>query len=38
VIDPQVPPSLHDHAVRAVKACPALALRLRQARSGARRS
>jgi ferredoxin len=38
VIDPGVPPSLHDHAVRAVKACPALALRLRQARSGARPS
>ena len=33
MIDPSVPSSLRDHAVRAVKACPALALRLRQARS-----
>jgi ferredoxin len=31
MIDPSVPPGLHDHAVRAVKACPALALRLRRA-------
>jgi ferredoxin len=37
VIEPGVPASLHDHAVRAVKACPALALALRQVRAGARR-
>jgi ferredoxin len=30
MIDPPVPASLHEHAVRAVKACPALALRLRR--------
>jgi ferredoxin len=38
VIDPRVPASLHDHAVRAVKACPALALALRQAGAGGPRS
>jgi ferredoxin len=38
VIDPEVPGSLHDHALRAVKACPALALRLREAPAGGRRS
>jgi ferredoxin len=38
MIDPSVPASLHEHAVRAVKACPALALRLRRARTGERRS
>jgi ferredoxin len=36
MIDPQVPASLHEHAARAVKACPALALRLRQARAARR--
>jgi ferredoxin len=36
MIDPQVPASLHEHAERAVKACPALALRLRQARAARR--
>jgi ferredoxin len=30
MVDPDVPPDLHDHAARAVKACPALALKLRQ--------
>jgi ferredoxin len=34
MIDPQVPASLREHALRAVKACPALALALRQARAG----
>jgi ferredoxin len=38
IVDPLVPARLHDHAVRAVKACPALALHLRPARSDARRS
>jgi ferredoxin len=32
IIDPVVPPHLRDHAERAVKACPALALRLRRRR------
>jgi ferredoxin len=35
VIDPRIPASLHEHALRAVKACPALALRLGQAGSAA---
>lgn len=30
IIDGPVTPELRDHAVRAVKACPALALRLRR--------
>ena len=30
IVDPHVPPALHDHAVRAVSACPALALALRR--------
>jgi ferredoxin len=29
MLDPSVPDHLHEHAVRAVKACPALALKLR---------
>ena len=33
MIDPSIPPELHDHAVRAAKACPALALRLRKMRA-----
>jgi ferredoxin len=37
MIDPGVPEELHEHAVRAVKACPALALRLRRARADVRR-
>ena len=32
IIDPAVPSDLRDHAERAVKACPALALRLRRGR------
>ena len=32
IVDPSIPPELHEHAVRAVKACPALALRLRAPR------
>jgi ferredoxin len=36
MIDRSVPESLHEHAVRAVKACPAVALRLRRARAVAR--
>jgi ferredoxin len=32
VVDPSIPPDLREHALRAVKACPALALRLRAAR------
>ena len=38
MIDRPIPANLHDHAVRAVNACPALALRLRRARSDAGRS
>jgi ferredoxin len=38
MIDPHVPEGLHEHAVRAVKACPALALALRRARPDVRRS
>ena len=30
MIDPSVPAALHEHAARAVKACPAVALRLRR--------
>ena len=30
MIDPEVPPALREHALRAVKACPELALRLRR--------
>jgi ferredoxin len=30
MVDPEVPDDLRDHAVRAVKACPALALKLRR--------
>jgi ferredoxin len=30
MIAPDVSPAAHDHAIRAVKACPALALRLRR--------
>jgi ferredoxin len=30
IVAASVPPALHDHAVRAVKACPALALKLRR--------
>lgn len=33
MVDPSVPNILHDHAVRTVKACPALALKLRKASS-----
>ena len=32
IIDPSIPRSLAEHAERAVKACPALALRLRAPR------
>jgi ferredoxin len=32
IVDPSITPELHEHAVRAVKACPALALRLRAPR------
>ena len=32
MLDPAVPEALHEHAMRAVKACPALALKLRAAR------
>ncbi|MEA2478249.1 MAG: ferredoxin [Thermoleophilaceae bacterium] len=32
IVDPSIPAGLHEHAVRAVKACPAVALRLRAAR------
>ncbi|MEA2253167.1 MAG: ferredoxin [Solirubrobacteraceae bacterium] len=38
MIDPHVPESLHEHAVRAVRSCPALALALRRARADVRRS
>jgi ferredoxin len=31
IVDPSVPRALHEHAVRAVNACPALALKLRRA-------
>lgn len=30
MVDPEVPAHLRDHAVRAVKSCPALALKLRR--------
>ncbi len=33
MVDPSVPSALHGHAVRAVKACPALALKLRRTAS-----
>jgi ferredoxin len=33
MVDPSVPNTLHDHAVRTVNACPALALKLRKASS-----
>jgi ferredoxin len=32
ILDDEVAPELREHALRAVRACPALALRLRQAR------
>jgi ferredoxin len=32
IVDGPVAPPLHDHALRAAKACPALALKLRRAR------
>lgn len=32
IVDRSIPPALHEHAVRAVKACPAVALRLRAPR------
>jgi ferredoxin len=32
IVDPSITPEVHEHAVRAVKACPALALRLRAPR------
>jgi ferredoxin len=32
VLDDEVAPELREHALRAVRSCPALALRLRQAR------
>jgi ferredoxin len=30
IVDPLVPPSMHENAVRAVNACPAMALALRR--------
>jgi ferredoxin len=33
MVDPSVSNTLHDHAVRTVKACPALALKLRKVTS-----
>jgi len=30
IVDPDVPEELREHALRAVKACPALALKLRR--------
>ncbi len=30
IVDPSVPGDLHDHAARAVSACPAMALKLRK--------
>jgi ferredoxin len=35
MIDPAIPPALREHAVRAVDACPALALALRRAATAA---
>ena len=32
IVEPSIPRALHDHARRAVNACPALALRLRAPR------
>jgi ferredoxin len=32
IVDGTIPPALREHAVRAAKACPAMALKLRRAR------
>jgi ferredoxin len=34
MVDPSVPDDLHEHAVRAVKACPVMALKLRRRSPG----